>query len=219
MSNYQKAVQMTTNQMKSYGKKSYNYLESSDPKKVFKVVFMVIALIVAFIMGKSIIQFVKKLFGQDELSLQQKEEQKEIEKELNKQETNTSWNPFDTTYQTGKDTYGDLGATYETKHEGLWYDAKTKLWLTTDATKKKIRALIDEIYVKNKGWNFMYYPEIVNKLSNMHYAKLKYAVYYWNVKYKPTENESLYDFLNGQMSGFDYYAPALGALKKNKLTK
>ncbi|MFN5415561.1 MAG: hypothetical protein ACK5B9_00790 [Flavobacteriia bacterium] len=217
--NFNGAVRTSQKQLYKGTKQGYNFLESSDPKKVFKVVFMVIGLIVAFIMGKSIIEFVKKLFGMDALSQEQKEEQKAIEKELNKQDTNTSWNPFDTSYSTGKDTYGDLGATQDVKHEGLWYDKKSKLWLTTDETKKKIRALVDNIYVLNNGYNFQYYPDVVNKLANLHYAKLKYATYYWNTKYKAQEGESLYEFLDGQMSGFGYYDPALSVLKKNKLTK
>ncbi|MFN5416041.1 MAG: hypothetical protein ACK5B9_03220 [Flavobacteriia bacterium] len=214
MSKFYEVSKRTGQQMEVYTKQGYNHLYNSNPKNVIKVMLLVFVAILFFVMGKGIILKVKKFFG---LSDEQQEYEKEKEKadiatqkELDKQET-SDWNPF-TTDNTSKKTFGDLGANYEHTTKGLYKDKKG-VWRVESKEKSRIEALVDRIYLDNKDFGMMYYPEIVNRIANLRKTKIRYASWYFKNKYQKAYGSNLYDFINDRLSASHHYAPALGVMK------
>ncbi|GEM_PF-5917570 len=85
--------------------------------------------------------------------------------------------------------------------------------------KKPWRPIVDAIYDNLHGYNYFGgYPEIVNKLAHMSDEYVRKASYYWDMTYKTGVGSGLYKFIYNEMDSGTHYAPALGKLKKLKIT-
>ena len=82
-------------------------------------------------------------------------------------------------------------------------------------TTRDVRPIIDKIYEKLDGVNYLYvYPEWVNKIANFSEAELKAANDYWDSEYAGTTGETLYGFINAEWDGGEY-EPALSKLERH----
>jgi hypothetical protein len=83
------------------------------------------------------------------------------------------------------------------------------------------RPLVDEIASSIIGYNFQYYPEVVNRLADLSPTELQVAYNYWNQKYKPSAGGSLTQTISDEWAygiwGDHYYQPAIDALTNSRL--
>lgn len=189
MKNLSGGMQNAGAKMEQYGKGAYNHLYEGDPKKIFKVGFIIIGLILLFKFGKQLMRFL----GLDKGALEVKDEihQDELEQEIGEHHQDTgTLNPFDTD-PTNNNTYGKQGGEWEppASKDGLYWDEKTQKWYPTAKTKTELKALVDKIKSDTSGYTLFGYDEqSVLRLANLSTAKLKYVMYYWDSKYKAANN-------------------------------
>lgn len=80
-----------------------------------------------------------------------------------------------------------------------------------------VRPLVDLIYSKVAGINFLYYPEIINALADLSDEKLAEAYNYWQQKYSGAMGgDTLTAALQNEGHG-GMYDPAIGRLESLNL--